>query len=257
MTRVASPASPLSKTRRLFYGSDKTLEISLHSQDFYIDGTHHVFASEDQRDLLLFVSGTSGTATYDAIQEAAFRGKKKDIQKVLHHLRGALTVAGLGVPVIVTVRNSGLHLASGWHVEQPGLDMEDEHPVMEQINAMRKATMNSIDHIASVPLTRNHAGLAHVELNPRTRALASNNYILFNDMGWQLIHMLRRPPYGSEETVPDIIDIKRKLYELMSYATFWRVGDGLSDDKWRRDYRAECTKLLRDIEELVRKVVQL
>src|SRR5262245_24609693 len=104
------PSIAMSNCIRLFPGSDTTLTLSLKSLDFYIDGRHFVFRSDNHRDLVAFVAQKPSTATYEEILQDVFGGQSKDIHKLLHQTRATLKNAGLDVEVLKTSRATGVYL---------------------------------------------------------------------------------------------------------------------------------------------------
>lgn len=44
-----------------------------------------------------------------------------------------------------------------------------------------------------------------------------------------------------------IIVLREKMFKMLTYFAFWRVGDQMTDEKWKSDYRIEITHLLESI----------
>ncbi len=242
---------------KLRYGQDKMLQVATTTRDFYVDGQHNVFRSDDQRDLLLCVCASNGTATYEEITSKAFKNAEKDIPKILFNLREALETAGVRVKVLETVRGSGIHLAHGWLVDVggDGRSASPNHAAMEHLSGVRLAVERSIEHVRQSTLFKNEAGLIYLD-DARTRSLAVMNVKQLHESSWQLIHTLCAPMLRPEdESLPDVIEIRTKIVAMLSLVTFSRLDDGISESKWKKDFQTESMKLLSDVERLTLKVI--
>ena len=109
-------------------------------------------------------------------------------------------------------------------------------------------------HVDKTPIVTNQIGLMYVERTEATRQLAKDNYTLIEDVGWQLIHVLSSCGVTNDDH-PDVLEVKKKIEKVISYALFWRIGDSLTEEKFRRDFNVESKKLVAEFKQLIERIL--
>lgn len=253
---LSSGSSPAKSDRiiRLHYVSGpKSLHIAIGDVVFWVDGVEKIFRHKIYGEILAMLAMASpNTVTaediFDRIQKVASLGSRLNlentVQKYIHGLRQDLALAGLKMDVLKNIRSVGYRLAEGWKAEST---RSTKTIASEELYEIRNLVNRCIEHVDSRRIEINAGGLMYLD---RDSGFATENMVLLDRISWQLIHSLSEP-----ELIPDILDIKRDLYTLMSYAIFSRVGHRLNEVEWRQDYRQEIRKIYRDIEMRVQKVM--
>lgn len=231
----------------LVYGEDKTLEISLDTRDFFLDGKKGSFTSVACRDFVLAViKSAPKTATANILMGAV--RSATSLKKLQHNAKNAFEKVGLKVPVIEAVRAEGYQLAGNWR--KNARSVAQKHLAYDLLDQLVTVLKNACAHVDKTHIQTNTIGLMYVERTAMTRNLAATNYTMIEDVGWQLIHVLSSSG-GSNKDLPYVHEIKKKIEKIISYALFWRIGDGLTVEKWRSDFHSESQKLVADIKILI------
>jgi hypothetical protein len=230
----------------IHYGDDHTLSVSKDSCDFFVDGQAGKFETTICRDLFLCIIQRSPLmATPDDFIKAVGACQHA---KYICMTRKRLKQAGLQIEVIECARNRGYKLSSGWELHDVRRGVIGA--ALAQIDRVVESTRSHVHHGA---LSESHMGLTFLERSPATQAHAHQGYMLLFDSGWQLVHELSRLNL-TEDYAPDIIEVKKLIERLSSYATFMRIGHRLSHEDWRKDFMAEMqnihTRLNQDVTRL-------
>jgi hypothetical protein len=230
----------------------KSLHVRVGDIVFWIDGIERTFKSPLHAQLVAALGRAyPGTVSVEEIFEnlrayasiGSPMNLESTVHKYVHGTRQDLLAAGLRMDVIRNVRGHGYRLAQGWSVERP---MDSASLAEAELQEIRSLVQKCIAHVESRRIVTNRGGLTYVEADP---AVVHENMVLLDRIGWQLIHSL-----CEVEIVPDILDIKRDLSVLLSYALFWRVGHRISVEDWKQDYRIEIQKTCSDIEMRIQKI---
>jgi hypothetical protein len=241
---------------KLGYRHDKILEIHLDTTDFFVDGVRGRFPSTRHRDFVVQVARKfPKTAMFVDLEAAIQLGKNESreiLKKIAHQVKERFEAVNLQIPVLESARSAGYSLASGWRLITE--ELGTEHLAYEQLRELNVALDRARAHVDSSAIVTNQIGLLYVERTEATRQLAKDNYTLIEDVGWQLIHVLSSCGVTNEEH-PDILEVKKKIEKIISYALFWRLGDSMSKDKFRSDFRSETKKLVGEIKHLISRIL--
>jgi hypothetical protein len=240
---------------RLCYGNDRTLEIHLDTTDFFIDGDRGNFAARKHRDFIVEVARHAPkTATFRDLIVAIHVSRANEaalFKKLVYEIKERFKFYGLEIPVLESVRSEGYRLAEGW----AKLQGEPKHPAFGLLENLGTALQRSRDHVGTANIATNSIGLQHVERSAETLKIARENYFLVESVGWELLDVLSSCGITNEDH-PRVLEVKRKIEKVTSYALFWRVGDSLPQDKWRRDFHSESTTLEVDIKNLIERILR-
>lgn len=240
---------------RLAYGQDKTLEIHLDTTDFFIDGRRGRFPSPRHRDFVVEVARRSPKTAMFADLDAALRCKNESrdlYKKFAYQVKERFEGVNITIPVLESVRLAGYSLANGWRLVNE--EVESKHLAFDQLRELNNAMEHARNHVDKTNIVTNQIGLLHVERTEETRRLAKNNYTLIEDVGWQLIHVLSSCGITNDEH-PDVLEVKKKIERVTSYALFWRLGDSMTEEKYRRDFHSESKKLMAEFKQLIERVL--
>jgi hypothetical protein len=242
---------------KLAYKQDKNLEIHMDTTDFFVDGNRGRFPSKRHRDFVIEVIRKSPkTAMYADLDIALEFGKddSRDIYKKLaHQVKEKFEAASLRTPVLESVRSAGYALVDGWRIVDE--EIKAKHLAFDQLRELNTALERARAHVDKAAIVTNQIGLSHVERTEATRQLAKDNYTLIEDVGWQLIHVLSCCGVTNDDH-PDVLEVKRKIEKIISYALFWRIGDSMTEEKFRRDFRSEIKTLVAEFKQLVERILE-
>jgi hypothetical protein len=240
---------------RLAYGSDKVLEISSDTTDFFLDGKRGNFSSVRHRDFLLAVAKVAPkTASYRYLEtELKGRGELRDqFKKWVNKIKERIEAIGLKVPLLEAVRSDGYHLATGWSLVDS--EVKPKHIAHDLFVQLRTTLESTCTYVDTAAIRVNPIGLLHVERTALTNQLTRDNYLLIEDIGWQLFHVLSSCGVTNDDH-PAVLDVKKKIEKLISYALMWRIGDSITEEKFRRDFRTESMALLEGFNELIDRIL--
>lgn len=240
---------------KLAYRQDKTLEIHLDTTDFFIDGTRGNFHSPRHRDFVVAVSRKAPkTAMFQELDAAILKKhESRDLYKKLaHQVKERFEAVNLRIPVLESVRLTGYQLANGWRLVEE--EVKSKHLAFDQLRELNVALERARSHVDKASIATNTIGLLYVERTEATRLLAKDNYTLIEDVGWQLIHVLSSCGIVNDDHA-DVLDVKTKLEHLISYTLFWRFGDSMTEEKFRRDFHAEGKKLAAEFKQLIERIL--
>lgn len=240
---------------KLAYRQDKTLEIHLDTTDFFIDGTRGNFPSPRHRDFVVAVSKKAPkTAMFEDLDKTILkRHETRDLYKKLaHQVKERFEAVNLRIPVLESVRSTGYQLANGWRLVAE--EVRSTHLALDQLRELNVALERARAHVDKTAIVTNQIGLMYVERTEATRQLAKDNYTLIEDIGWQLIHVLSSCGVTNDEH-PDVFEVKKKIEKIISYALFWRIGDSLTEEKFRRDFHVESKKLVAEFRQLIERIL--
>jgi len=241
---------------KLAYRQDKTLEIHLDTTNFFIDGARGNFPSPRHRDFVVAVARRAPKTAIFKDLDAAMPGRSETPREVYkrlaHQVKERFEAANLRIPVLESVRSTGYQLANGWRLVAE--EVRSTHLAIDQLRELNVALERARTHVDKTTIVTNQIGLMYVERTEATRQLAKDNYTLIEDVGWQLIHVLSSSGVTNDEH-PDVLEVKKKIEKIISYALFWRIGDSLTEEKFRRDFHVESKKLVAEFKQLIERIL--
>ncbi len=193
--------------------------------------------------LLLIAKNGNDVTTYDSLCDVINRVKKVGsdsestlANKYVFKIRKALKSISVS-NFVINVRNNGYRIADNWILldGNQGLSNGDEF-----LTEIRAIIDDCINYSQSVEITHDRCGLSYIV--PSDQVLLNN----FRRMN-ACYHIFMRD-YSKPGNSAQLMEVRNKLNKLLSYCIFWRVGDGLTDEKWKSDYRNELEVLLKQIE---------
>lgn len=230
----------------------KCLHISVGDVVFWVDGVERTFRHRLYGEIITCLATASPKTVeleeiFERMQAVGSLGSRLNLEatvhKYVHGARQDLLNAGLKMEVIRNVRSLGYRLADGWKVESTP---SPQTLAVDELSEIRHMVEKCIEHVENRRIETNAGGLMYLD---RDISMVTENMIILDRIGWQLIHSLSEP-----EIVPDILDIKRDISQLLSYVMFSRVGHRLTVDEWRQDYRQEIKKVYGDIAMRINKI---
>lgn len=233
----------------------RTLQIFRGDVVFWVDGVQRTFRSLAAGEIIAIIASRhpktiDSKTLFRELNHVVHVGSNDTLDSTIHkyvsEARKSIEEAGMKVNIIKNVRRKGYRLADGWEVN---LLAKPASLVDTELDEIKKLIERCIEHVRVGRIVTNNGGLMYIEMDQR---LTQENFLLLDRFGWKLIHVLSRPG-----TVPDVIDIKRDIEKLMTYVLFWRVGDGLAEEKWKSDYETEIQKIFGDIEMRVNKIMKM
>ncbi|MDW6092119.1 hypothetical protein [Vibrio rhizosphaerae] len=140
---------------------------------------------------------------------------------------------------IVTVRGLGYKVSGKWlPLLADKEDGQNKHAFLKEIIAIIE---DSIAYSESVNITQDKSGLSFIKPDQET---ALNHFRRINDC---YHHFLSH--YSAPGNSIELFELREKITKVLLYTIYWRVGDNLSDEKFRSDYKNELHLLLRQIKQ--------
>lgn len=238
-------------TLQLAFLSDSAVEIRLDSLEFFVNGRKGRFSGTRARDFVVQVSRHwPNVAGYGQLSVVTSIGLDANFAKLAYHAKTALAAAGLRVDLLRSVRGEGYGLVEGWTVVH-----EVVNPLQlaqGYLAELRTALDQAQQHVTHAHLETNAAGLMYVVRTQTVRNIASRNYTLIEDAGWQLIYLLSEPTKDLLRG-QRLVELKMKIESLASYVLLWRLGDGnlMNARDWRSDFLNESEALFSSVEKMV------
>lgn len=142
---------------------------------------------------------------------------------------------------IVTVRGLGYKVSNKWLpiVEEQG-DKESKNAFIEEITVIIE---DCIAYSESVDITQDKSGLSFIK--PEQDVVMAH-FRRMNDCYHSFLSRYSAPGNSIE-----LFELREKITKVLLYAIFWRVGDSLTDEKFRSDYKNELKLILRQINQTV------
>lgn len=240
----------------LVFLSDFTVEIRLDSLDFRVGTKNGRFPGKRVRDFVVQVARHwPAVACFGQLTAVPSLGDEANFAKLAYHAKAALAAAGLEVDMLRSVRGEGYGFLDGWVVVH-----EIANPrqlAQSYLNELRTALDQAQQYVTYAHLETNAAGLMYVVRNHAVRNIAFRNYALFEDAGWQLIYLLSEPTKDLLRG-QRLVELKKKIEYLASYALLWRLGDGnlMNARDWRSDFLAESDALFANVETMVYTMIE-
>ncbi|SOE97672.1 hypothetical protein SAMN05414139_10822 [Burkholderia sp. D7] len=243
-------------TVQLAFLSDSNVEIRLDSLEIFVNGRKGRFPGRRVRDFVVHVARHwPDVACFKQLTAVTSIGDDANFAKLAYHAKTALAAAGLSIELLRSVRGEGYGLVDGWTVVH---EIVNPRQLAESYVAeLRTALDQAQRHVSSANLETNAAGLMYVVRSHAVRDIASRNYALFEDAGWQLIYLLSEPTKDLLRG-QRLVALKMKIESLASYALLWRLGDGnlMNARDWRSDFATESEALFSTVERMVYAMIE-
>ncbi|AGH82410.1 hypothetical protein PCNPT3_12370 [Psychromonas sp. CNPT3] len=140
---------------------------------------------------------------------------------------------------IVLVRGIGYKISSKWHPVLEG--KRDEQNKNSFLKEITKIIADCIVYSESVEITKHNSGLSFIKPDQET---ALDNFRRMNDCYHTFLSRYSAPGNSYE-----LFELREKITKVLIYTIYWRVGDSLSDTKFRSDYKNELQILLRQVKQ--------
>lgn len=142
---------------------------------------------------------------------------------------------------IVTVRGFGYKISNKW------LSLVDKKSDINSKNnfliAISRIIDESIQYSESATIIQDKSGLCFIK---PSKEVVINHFNQMNDC-----YCLFFEEYSSPGNSIELIELRDKITKILSYAIYWRVGDSLTNDKFRADYKNELMILLKQVKQTV------
>ncbi|GGN38280.1 hypothetical protein GCM10011350_38110 [Marinomonas arctica] len=142
---------------------------------------------------------------------------------------------------IMTVRGLGYKVSPKWlfFVEEQ-VDEESKNAFIEEITAIIE---DCITYSESADITQDKSGLSFIKPD---QDVVMRHFRRMNDCYHAFLSR-----YSSPGNSIELFELREKITKVLLYALYWRVGDSLTDDKFRSDYKNELKLILRQINQAV------
>jgi hypothetical protein len=185
-------------------------------------------------DLLNRIGGPGSRSDNPSARSAKFIASLRDHLEELDELRG----------LIESQRAHGYIVGSNWSSQPLEIQIEKTNDFLGMLDSV---VSDCIEHTNSRPVIHCANGLQFVDFD---MDFALQKYEVLNAMLWDTIRILSATAKPS-----DITPIKDQFHKLASYVLYWRLGDGLTDEKWKRDYCDEILSISDQIKTIVDKLL--
>lgn len=147
---------------------------------------------------------------------------------------------------IKTVRAKGYTIDENWTKPADLIRIEQSNDFLSMLDSI---ILECIEHATNSKIVTCRNGLQYIDFDSD---FAIQKFTILNQMLWDTIRSLSLTVNASE-----IIAVKNTFYDLASYILFWRLGDELSEQKWKSDYRNEITTLARTLRRQVDELIKI
>ncbi|WP_162826761.1 response regulator transcription factor [Pseudolabrys taiwanensis] len=186
-----------------------------------------------------------------AILDKSGQGNKNDAPnsrsgKFIAQLRAELKHSHDLHGLIKNVRSAGYIVGEGWTRPPSEIRIQKSHEFLDMLD---NVVSDCIRHANDMPLITCQNGLQYIAFKID---FSLQKFKILNSMLWDIIRIL-----SSTTAKPsDLIEIKASFHDLSSYVLYWRIGDGLSEEKWKADYRDEIRTQARKIHQQVEAIMK-
>ena len=176
------------------------------------------------------VCKTIGTDDYDKVAA----------NKKIYQLRETLKKVGMDEQFIETVNMQGYKISDKWVLlTQESLSVNDDN----FLDMIRAIIDDNIKYCNSSALHHDQSGLSYIMPD---ESVVLNNFNKINE-----IYKLFMSEYSRPGNSIEILHTRNLLGKLLTYFIYWRVGDGLTDEKWKSDYKHELELLFKQISQSI------
>lgn len=188
----------------------------------------------DIADLLNQIGGPGSRNDNPSARSAKFIASLREHLEELDELRG----------LIDSQRARGYIIGSDWSSQPLEIQVEKTNDFLAMLDSV---VNDCIAHTNSRAIIHCPNGLQFIDFD---MDFALQKYELLNAMLWDTIRVL-----SSTAKPSDITPIKDHFHRLASYVLYWRLGDGLTDEKWKSDYHDEILSVSDQIKTIVDKLL--
>lgn len=142
---------------------------------------------------------------------------------------------------IVTVRGLGYKISPKWLLLSQR-NNEDDNP-QTLLTDIAAIIQDCIAYSEQAEITQDKSGLSFIKAD---HEVVVQHFRRMNDCYHALLSRYSAPGNSVE-----LIELREKITKLLLYTIYWRVGDSLTDEKFRADYRNELQLILRQIKQAV------
>jgi hypothetical protein len=143
--------------------------------------------------------------------------------------------------LIVTVRGLGYKVSEKW------LSIVDENKDEYQKDAFLNTITSIIDdcikYSKDAEISHDKSGFSFIK---PSKDKVLENFSRIDDCYNSFLTYYSEPGNSIE-----LLELREKITKVLLYVIYWRVGDSLSDDKFRSDYKNELNLLLRQIKQAI------
>lgn len=213
-----------------------------HINDVTINEVFHKFFTHTNRQIV----------TYSELCEIIRKNKSKEFlnsgtegqiaNQYIYKVRRILNHIGIK-NFIITKRNFGYKINPEWLPILPTVDENIRSEKKSIISSIEKLRNDSISYMEKAELQHSVSGWSFIRGD---ESILWQNFLELNSIYNLVIDMLAKPGNGHE-----LSEVKNKIIKLSSYSFYWRAGDGISDVKWKSDYKNEINYLTKQIINLI------
>lgn len=219
------------------------IRISKDSLCFYVDGKVAHFSKLQYSILLCEIAHHSPNGVdYDQIKSVLSmpQNSNNDIHKKVHDAKREIKKLLPNAEIIKNITSFGYRLSEEWHSESAS---EIDDVISSNIASIASITERCIEYMHNRTIKSTCAGIMYLDFD---HDFATQNFIIVDRAMWSIIDLL-----SSDSNLAETVDLKSVFAEFLSYVIYWRVGDNLTEEKWRGDYEREIRNHLRKIKDLV------
>lgn len=165
--------------------------------------------------------------------------------KFIHDLKGRIESIPDLENIIYSVRSIGYQIHESWIKKKDDVRVDVTNNFLIAID---NVTNECIEHTDSRRIITCLNGLQYIDFD---RSFSIDKYKIIDALFWDTIQIL-----STSANVGDLIDIKSAFQEYCSYVLYWRFGEGLSESKWKSDYRDEIRIKERKIKSQIRDILE-
>ena len=224
--------------------TSKNLLICLDQKIVKCDGREKYINDPATYAIIVFlISNPDKLIKYSSICEIIDKYKKSDntsesiiANKYIFKVRDALKEFNI-TDIISTIRSQGYKLSGKWKLMNSDVK---KHRNNEFIDEVKSIISDCITYCENSELKHDKSGLSYIY---PTDDVLINNFKRMNSC-----YHLFMSNYSKPGNSVQLMEVRNKLNKLLSYCIYWRVGDGLTDEKWKADYNNELAMVLKQIE---------
>lgn len=142
---------------------------------------------------------------------------------------------------IVTVRGVGYKTSNKWlPILEEKRDEQSKNTCLKEITAIIE---DCIAYSQSAYITQDKSGFSFIKPD---QEMAIDHFRRMNDCYHAFLSRYSAPGNSIE-----LLELREKITKVLLYSIYWRVGDSLTAEKFRSDYKNELQVLLRQVKQAV------
>ncbi len=142
---------------------------------------------------------------------------------------------------IFTIRGLGYKVSNRWLPITTTKDNESGKSAF--LGEIESIIEDCITYSESINITQDKSGLSYIIPD---QSIAIKNFRRMNDCYHSFLRQYSAPGNSIE-----LFELREKITKALLYAIYWRVGDSMTDDKFRSDYKQELYVILRQIKQAI------